>query len=203
MKKAKKSRPGSAIPVSLYYEMCKAYMEFQSSRGVAKACSVREATARKYILKGDPRRGLPAIKDWLMSVRESFDRSQKEEVAEYMKKAIKLNDGYLQQILRKIAQLQSLPVEKVPNEIARAGEIDKSIRLGAFLRGNPDQHIFIDSNITPADIAVLAGAKEMMTSMTTEELEVYVLSGKYPDRILSDKKSIPSETTTKKDAGEK
>jgi len=188
LKKAdKKSKKGSAIPVSLYYDMCKAYVEFQTVLGVSKACGVREATARKYIFSGDPRRGLPPIKDWLKIVQDSYDRSQKEEIADYLKKAIKLNDGYLQQIVRKVNQLQNLPVERVPNDIARAGEIDKSVRLGAFLRGGPDQHIYIDGNITSTDIAILKGAKEMMDSMTIEELQIYVSSGRYPDRLLSNR----------------
>ena len=60
------------ITLEKYERLCDAFWEKQTVSYVATTCAVNRATARKYCERGDPARGLPAIRPrWLASLRKA------------------------------------------------------------------------------------------------------------------------------------
>lgn len=65
------------LPIPKYEEMWRAFRDEQTIEYVSKTCRVAYNTAKKYIQRGDPKRGLPPIQDRYADYRDGYMESDK------------------------------------------------------------------------------------------------------------------------------
>ena len=153
-KPKKKTFTQEGITVEKYRELERAYAKKQSANVVAKACNVHYRTAKKYIDKGDPRRGLPPI-------ALTFARAQKKATEKVMRtwadaqaesiELIRAQKALLTKALNRLARDSSAREEflrhamKDPKNFADT--LSKVIRDEAFLFGEPDSRQALDATV--------------------------------------------------------
>lgn len=111
--------------MDVYHAMRDAYYVKQTIESVSKACRVSPTTARKYILKGDKKRGLPAIHDLFESSESTMLKKEGLTLTEARKHHLKLTNEIFDKFVSAIAEMD--PKDLRPHNLING--LEKIIRL--------------------------------------------------------------------------
>ena len=156
----------SGINLEKYEMICDAYWEHQTEQHVANKCAISRATARKYIHKGDPARGMPAIRPrWLKSmvqVQKKMDRTRATVTEEALDQCRNLRmtmnlalmplfakrgtDGKFHmpgpgEQADKPKDMEAFLIAWLKDPPAYVAAVDRLARLESFLFGGPDMRV--------------------------------------------------------------
>jgi len=154
------------ISIEKYNEMAKAYFVEQTALYVVETCNVTPRTAAKYIDRGDPSRGMPAIKTRFQKQLQKTFKQQDESWGDVMKKWAKIfakGRVIVEERLEKIVP-ENLSPEKTFEIMSRM------MKDESFVLGGPDsRHDLLG---------------DPFEKMTPEELREYVETASLPVKDL-------------------
>jgi hypothetical protein len=138
-------------------EMFAAYCEHPTMEHVRRACKVNENTVRKYILHGDPSRGIEPLIVRLRRFTAAGQRATEDRLLKAKDRALLLIDALVSKIIQRVSGVKEGGVWKVepldPRDIEPSDlvpMIDKLMRLYAFLHGEPDQRVALQADTPEA-----------------------------------------------------
>ena len=134
MAKIKSVHPRS-ISIEIYHEMWEAYCIEQTVDYVAKKVGVEYKTARKYIEKGDSKRGLDPIAKRFAKTMRQAQRKEEYDLAQANRQSLQVVRAYKAVIAKHIKSMSDTGA-KVKGDVAN--QLDKIARLEQFLMGEPD-----------------------------------------------------------------
>jgi len=195
IKKIKSNRPGNSsvgeVPVEKYNEMWVAYQERQTITQVAKSVDgIGKDAAKKYIERGDPKRGLRPLRARFIEVQQRAQKKADYTAADARRESLIIARRYEQQIGMHLKDREYI-IEKKDKATGKkkkevrlkkktefpktlSSEIDKTARLKQFLLGEEDSRIKI---------------VDEFDGYTDEELEHYIKTGEEPLRFKTKTKT--------------
>ena len=115
------------------YQIYDMYDQFRSMPKVAEAMGLAYETVRKYINKGDTKRGIPSYRKYKSKIHAKME-----------KELIRSEANDRAWTVNKLRQMTSIMIEKILDDLNSGDytpsiqEIDKLKRLEQLLVGNPD-----------------------------------------------------------------
>lgn len=119
-----------------YEEMWQAYCREQTIAGVARLCNVSEGTARRYIVRGDPKRNLRPLLDRWKEARAKVDKEEINDLAQAQRGSLKAAQ-YAKEIA--IRQLKRLKRDKNGAFRDPMKAVKIAHELEALIHGEPTQ----------------------------------------------------------------
>lgn len=170
----------AGITVEKYNEMTEAFFKEQAVEFVARSSRVKWHTARKYIEKGDPKRGLRPIRERFIesqkAVQKKHDRTWQDAKLESLE-MVRAQKALLTKALNRLASNQAeqdsyiTQANKDPKTLSDT--ISKVVRDESFLFGEADSRV-----------DVLQGIQAKVEEWSPEELDEFISTGKRPDRLV-------------------
>lgn len=171
------------ISVEKYNEMAEAFWEVQSANHVARTCKVTNATAKKYIEKGDPRRNLPPIRDrWNARVEEVIEEQDETwtDTMRHWAKILKKGRSILEERLGQI-----VPEDISPEKLFEL--MGKMLKDESFVKGGPDSRYELSAD--PLD------------KLSIPELIDYIEKGNLPGQDMPGMTKAATGDDVKPDTG--
>lgn len=164
-------RPNAqGISVEKYTEMAEAFWQIQSVNHVAKTCKVNMATAKKYIEKGDPKRGLTPIRERFKGEVAQKIKEQNRTWAQAMTEWAAIIDTGKKKLKERLEQVA--PEDWSADKLIDM--LDKLVKDESFVLGGPDSRHEI--------------ANDPLERLSFEELTRYLDTGKLPSPDMVGKK---------------
>ena len=165
----------SGISMETYEEMAEAFFNIPSVNHVKTTCKVNMATAKKYIERGDERRGMPSIRERFIRSREKVIKEQDHTWAMAMAESLEMLHSLKMKFAAALEKLKKVKIPRIIslNDAKKAIEfIDKIVRLEGFIFGGVKSRNEEETGSGPS-----------FADWSAEEMTEYVRTGKRPDRL--------------------
>lgn len=173
-KSKEKKANNNSISIEKYNEMVDAFFEVQTVNHVSKVCGVHFQTAKRYIDKGDPTRGLTAIRLRFEAALQTYQKKQDRSWVEARDESIRLVQRTKLEIAKILKDIDSTKVKITDIQgLKTLGDtVDKLTRLEAFCFGEADSR---------SEMKV----EDKFEGWSVEEKMEFIKTGKRPDRLLA------------------
>jgi len=138
-------------------EIFRTYLDTGCYKSTSEICGVSETTIRKYIKRGDPKRGIPPFRVWSNQVSQALMEKSATSIAEEKRKDLetvtKLIDLIVQELVIFNEKGEIVGLKKEPT----ITDLEKIIKLKYYLLGEPDTKVKVEKlELSPQEIRDLA-----------------------------------------------
>jgi hypothetical protein len=197
-KKTKKTGAKTGVSRKISRETYdKLFTSYESDTNISKAAKfagVANSTAKKYIIEGNPKHGMPSIADRVKAIRAATQDKQDIDLATLRAEQLEvirdaLGTSKLELQIHKIAtgsKAQAIQVAQQsgdPNALAAAIIVNGPSRPFEFQVKAHSELVHLAERCLGAADKTIEIKNDPLDKMNKEELEVYLATGKYPEHL--------------------